>query len=170
MSTDTGLQDITATEEDQRIALLAALAIVIHVAESVLPSPIPGIKPGLANIVTVAVLCRFGWRAAAWVGLLRVCAGSLLVGTFLSPTFLMSAAGAGAAIAALGAGRLLPGIGPVGFSILAGLAHMAAQFAVAYHLLIGHAALLGMLPLFMTAALAFGVFNGVVAAGMLNRL
>ncbi|MGD9000355.1 MAG: Gx transporter family protein, partial [Granulosicoccaceae bacterium] len=38
------------SDEDQRIARLAALAIVIHVAESALPSPLPGIKPGFANI------------------------------------------------------------------------------------------------------------------------
>ena len=47
---------IETTPEDHRIAWLAALAITIHVIESVLPSPLPGLKPGLANVVTIAVL------------------------------------------------------------------------------------------------------------------
>ena len=161
---------LQSTREDQLIAYLAALAIVIHIAESVLPSPLPGIKPGLANIVTVAVMCRYGWRMAAWVSALRVLVGSLLLGTFLAPTFFMSFAGALAAITLLGIGRLLPGIGPVGFSVLASLGHMAAQFAVAYTLFIPHPALFNLLPVLMTAALLFGIFNGIIAASMLAHV
>jgi len=72
---------LVATVEDHRIALLAALAITIHIAESALPTPLPGIKPGLANIITIATLCLYGLRTAAWVLMLRVLAGSLLLGT-----------------------------------------------------------------------------------------
>jgi uncharacterized membrane protein len=54
----------------------------------------PGIKPGLANIVTLIVLARYGWVAAAWVSGLRIFAGSLLLGYFLSPGFFMSLTGA----------------------------------------------------------------------------
>jgi len=157
---------VQSTREDVRIAYLAALAIVIHITETALPSPLPGIKPGLANIVTVVVLCRFGWRAAAWVGLLRVLVGSLLVGTFLSPTFFLSAAGALAAVLALGLSDRLPGVGPIGHSVLASLAHMAAQFAVAYQLFVPHPAMLRLLPVLMSAALAFGLVNGLIAARM----
>jgi heptaprenyl diphosphate synthase len=55
---------------------------------------LPGVKPGLANIVTLIVLARYGWVAAAWVSGLRVFAGSLLLGHFLSPGFFMSLSGA----------------------------------------------------------------------------
>ena len=61
---------------------LAALAITIHILESAVPTPLPGIKPGLANVVTVITLALFGWRIAAWVTLLRVLAASLLTGTY----------------------------------------------------------------------------------------
>jgi heptaprenyl diphosphate synthase len=154
---------LQSSRDDLRIAYLTALAIVIHMAESVLPSPLPGIKPGLANIVTVAVFCRFGWRTAAWVALLRTLAGSLLLGTFLSPTFALSFAGAAGAVAALGLGQLLPGAGAVGLSILSALAHMAAQFTAAYFMFVPH-------PVLMTAALVFGVSNGIIAANMLKHL
>src|SRR4030042_4632081 len=107
--------------DDHRIAKLAAAAIGLTLAEAALPSPIPGVKPGLANIVTLAVLTRFGLRAAIWVGLLRVVAGSLLVGTFLSPPFFLSFSGAIASLAALAAAHWLPArfFGPVTQSVCA---------------------------------------------------
>ena len=74
--------NIQTTPEDHRIARLAAFAIGLSVMEAVIPSPLPGIKPGLANIVTLLVLERFGLRAAVWVSLLRVVAGSLILGIF----------------------------------------------------------------------------------------
>ncbi|SEO92956.1 Gx transporter family protein [Aquisalimonas asiatica] len=161
---------ITPDRDDLRIAALAALAVAIHVAETVVPSPIPGIRPGLANIVVVTVLVLFGWRAAAWVAILRVFAGGLLVGTFLSPTFVLSLAGAVSAIAALGLARWLPGIGPVGLSLLASMAHMSGQFLLAWLWLVPHPALPALLPVLMTAAVAFGCLNGMIAASLLRRL
>lgn len=161
---------VQASREDLRVAYLAALAIVIHVVEAGVPSPLPGIKPGLANVVTVVVLLRFGLGTAAWVAGLRVVAGSLVVGSFLSPTFLLSFAGAGAAMLALAAARLLPGLGPVGYSLLAALAHMAAQFSVAYLLFVPHPALWALFPVFMTAATGFGLINGIIASAILERI
>jgi heptaprenyl diphosphate synthase len=157
---------------DRLIAGFAALAIAIHILEAAFPSPLPGVKPGLANVVTVVVLVRYGWSAAAWVAALRVLAGSLLIGTFLSPTFIMSASGAAAALAALGAAWLLarPVLGALGYSVIAALAHMATQVAVARALFIPHDAILKLVPLLMTAALVFGIVSGVIAASVLDIL
>lgn len=163
---------VSTTRDDHRIAWLAALAITIHVAESALPSPLPGIKPGLANVIVVIALLMFGWRIALWVGLLRVLAGSLLIGSFLTPTFILSLAGALASLAMLGMASRLPGrgFGPIGYSLLASQAHMAGQFAAAYWLFIPHTALLNLLPVLMTAALLFGLVSGTIASAMLQRM
>lgn len=163
-------QTLQATREDMRIAYLAALAIVVHVVEAGIPSPLPGIKPGLANVITVVVLMHFGLGSAVWVSMLRVVAGSLVIGSFLSPTFIMSFSGAVMALLALAAGRLMPGLGAVGYSVLAGMAHMAAQFTVAYTLFVPHPALWAMFPVFMTAAVGFGLMNGIIAARVLERI
>jgi len=80
----------TTTRQDHMIALLTALAITIHIIESSFPSPLPGIKPGLSNVITLLVFMSYGWRTALQVSLLRVIISSLLIGTFLSPTFLLS--------------------------------------------------------------------------------
>ena len=162
---------IQTTAEDQRIAWLAALAITIHILESAFPSPLPGIKPGLANVITIVVLVQFGWRSAAWVSLLRVLCGSLLLGTFLTPTFLLSLGGAVCSIAILWLACRLPGrgFGPVGFSLLAALAHMTGQFTIAWLLFRPHPALWRLFPVLLTAALLFGTVGGIIAGGISTR-
>ncbi len=163
---------IQTTRDDHLIAWLAALAITIHIAESALPSPLPGVKPGLANVITIIALLMFGWRTAVWVNLLRVVGGSLLIGSFLTPTFVLSLTGALASLIALGLATRVPGRGfsAIGYSLLAAQAHMAGQFAAAYWLFIPHAALLNLLPLLMTAALLFGLVSGRIAGTMLQRM
>lgn len=162
--------------DDYRIAWLAALAITIHIAESALPSPLPGVKPGLANVITIAVFMLYGWRAAIWVSLLRVIVGSLLIGTFLTPTFVLSLTGALSALAAIGLGqwlfhfRMWGGLGPIGYCLLAAMAHMAGQFFAAYALFIPHPALFALLPILMTVAVCFGLLSGIIVKSMIVRL
>jgi len=167
---------IQSHRDDFIVAGLAALAITIHVAESALPSPLPGVKPGLANVVTLVALTLFGWRVAAWVAFLRVLVGSLFIGTFLSPAFMLSFSGAVCSITVLGlasgwakSGRFFAP-GPVGLGILASMAHMFGQFYAAYWVFIHHKALFNLLPVLMTAALFFGIISGLIAASMVNYL
>jgi heptaprenyl diphosphate synthase len=164
--------DRRAASEDRLVAGFAALAIAIHILEAAFPSPLPGIKPGLANVVTLVVYLRHGLRLAAWVAGLRVLVGSLLVGTFLSPTFALSATGALAALLTMGLAGAVGGrrIGPVGLSVLAAMAHMSGQITVAYLVFIPHAALLKLVPVLLTAALIFGTVSGIIAAIVLDLL
>jgi heptaprenyl diphosphate synthase len=158
--------------EDHIVAWFAALAICIHVVESSLPSPIPGIKPGLANVVSLLVLYLYGWRCAAWVGLLRVLVGSLIIGSFLSPGFLLSFSGAVASLCVFWILNWVPRkfLGPVGIGIASALAHTAAQFFVAYLLFIPHPGIFTLLPIFMTAALLFGLTSGWVTQMILSKI
>jgi len=160
---------ITPTPDDHRIARLAALAIGLHLVEAVVPSPLPGVKPGIANIVTLYVLYRFDFATAAWVSLLRVFAASLLLGNFLSPGFALSLGGALASLGALRLGMLLPSrwFGPVSLSILAAAAHIAGQLLIVRLWLIPHAGVAYLIPVFAAAALLFGTLNGLIAAKLL---
>ncbi|HEY5993711.1 MAG TPA: Gx transporter family protein [Gallionellaceae bacterium] len=161
---------LAATPEDHHIARMAALALGLSVLEAAIPSPLPGVKPGLANIVTLIVLARYGWRAAAWVSLLRVVAGSLLMGNFLAPGFFLSLAGALCSLLLLAASIHLPQrwFGAVTHSVLAAFAHIAGQLAVVYLWLIPHAGIAYLFPVFAGAALLFGTVNGLIAAHFLN--
>ncbi|MDR1424921.1 MAG: Gx transporter family protein [Azoarcus sp.] len=163
--------ELTPTIEDRRIARQAASAIALTVAEAAIPLPLPGIKPGLANIVTLVVLARWGWRAAAWVSLLRVFAASLLLGQFLAPGFFFGLAGALASLVALGAAACLPRrwFGPVSQSIFAAFAHIGAQLAVARLWLVPHDGVFYLVPVFAAAAAVFGLVNGLAAAALLRQ-
>lgn len=165
-----GARVLTASREDQRIACFVALAVAIHALEATLPSPIPGIKPGFANIITVVVAMTWGLRAGVWVTALRVLAASLLLGTFLSPTFWLSAAGATGALAGLALATRLPGVGAIGLSVLSAQGHMLAQFLVAWHWFVPHPGMPVLLPPLLTAALASGCVNGAIAAIMLREM
>ncbi len=165
-------KNIEITDEDRKIAAFAALAIVIHVLESGFPSPVPGVKPGLANIITLLVLFRYGWRFAAWVSLLRVTAGSLLLGTFMSPTFLLSLSGAVASLLTM---LLLwtvmrRWVGLVGVSVLSSISHVMAQLFVAWWLFIPHPGILVLTPILITAGILFGLFNAIIASSIEKRL
>jgi len=167
---------LIADRDDRIVAGFAALAIVIHVLEAGFPSPIPGVKPGLANVVTLIVLLRHGLRLALWVALLRVIVGSLLVGSFMTPGFWLSASGAAGSLSVLAAAslwnRALPAwrLSALGLSVLSALAHMGMQFVTAYSVFVPHSGLLRLLPPLMTAALAFGVVTGLAAGTVLRRL
>lgn len=161
--------ELHVTPDDRRIAWLAALAIGLTLAEAAIPSPVPGVKPGLANIVILLVLLRHGWCAAAWVSALRVLAGSLLLGSLFTPGFWLSAAGALASLLILGPARHLPSrhFGPVSLSVLAAFGHIGGQLALAAWWLLPAAAVLKLLPLFAVAALVFGAVNGIIVARLL---
>jgi heptaprenyl diphosphate synthase len=166
-------EPLSINAEDRQIAWLAALAIAIHLLESGFPSPVPGLKPGLANIVTLLVLQYYGWQHAAWVSLLRVIAGSLILGTFMSPTFILSAAGAIGSLFALAIlWYLLPKrwFGLVGFSILAAVAHILSQLFAAWTLYIPHPGILKLIPVLLLAGIFFGLFNAIIAHSLDGRI
>lgn len=160
---------ILADESDLRVARYAAAAIVLSVAEAAIPTPLPGVKPGLANIVVVLVLLRHGWREAAWVALLRVFAASLLLGQLFAPGFFLSLAGSLTSLLALAGGVLLPRrwFGAVSISLLAAFAHIGGQMLLARLWLVPHEGLWALWPVFSATATLFGTLNGLIAARLL---
>lgn len=162
---------LNTTAKDHHIARMAAVALGLTVLESAIPSPLPGVKPGLANIVTLMVLSSYGWRVAAWVSLLRVIAGSLLFGNFLAPGFFLSLSGALSSLIVLVFVQHLPKrwFGPVSHSIYAAFAHISGQMLLVYLWLIPHVGIAYMIPVFAAAALVFGAVNGIIAARFMDN-
>ena len=152
--------------EDRRVARLVLLALGLTLLDAAIPTPLPGVKPGFANIVLLLALLRYGWRVAAWVSVVRVLAGSLLLVTFLAPGFWLALSGALASLAALAAARKLPQrwFGPISLSVPAALAHIAGQLALAGIWLLPSAGVLSLAPIFALSALAAGTVNGLIVA------
>ena len=163
---------LKTTPDDHRIAKLTALAIGLHLIESVIPSPLPGVKPGIANIVTLFVLYEYGFATAAWVSLLRVFASSFLLGQFLTPTFVLSLSGAVLSLFTLALFYKLPKkyFSPISLSVLAAFAHIAGQLVIVRLWLIPHAGIAYLVPIFACAALLFGVVNGLITSQLLAKV
>lgn len=80
-------------------ALLVALGLAVHTAESYIPVLAPGVKFGFANVFTLVAYSKFGIYDAAAVTALRIFLGGLFAGFGLS--FACSAAGGAAALLVL---------------------------------------------------------------------
>ena len=162
---------IKTTLLDHQIAQLSAIAIGLSLIESVLPSPMPGVKPGIANIITLYAMYRFNFRTAIWVSILRVFATSLILGQFLSPTFMLSLAGSLLSLLTLYFSIKLPSrfFSPIGLSVLSSFAHITGQLLLVRLWLIPHASIYYLIPIYSTAALAFGLINGWITYRLLKH-
>jgi len=147
------------------------LAIGLHVFEGALPGLGPWFKPGLANIMTLLALEILGPGAAFSLAIGRVVIGSFLIGTLLTPTFIISISGSFfAALVMLVFWRVVPGIGFAGISLMGAIAHMVVQFIVVESLFIHQAALYYLLPPLLVLSCITGWLNGSLAAYMLWRM
>lgn len=155
-----------------RLGLLLAVALVLYGVESALPSPVPFLRIGLANAVTVFVLVSMGMADAVLVTILRVTVASLIVGTFLGPGFAMAMAGGIAASLAMGfaAQAALPPLGVVGLSLIGAAFHNVAQLAVVAGLYTGPSGAARLLPFALLMAAVSGLVTGLVALFALEKL
>jgi heptaprenyl diphosphate synthase len=162
---------IKTTLLDHQIAQLSAIAIGLSLIESILPSPMPGVKPGIANIITLYAMYRFNFRTAIWVSILRVFATSLILGQFLSPTFMLSLAGSLLSLLTLYFSIKLPSrfFSPIGLSVLSSFAHITGQLLLVRLWLIPHASIYYLIPVYSAAALLFGLINGWITYRLLKH-
>lgn len=155
-----------------RVALYAAAATVVFVLERLLPNPLPWVRLGLANAVTLVALLDLGAGPAAAVVVLRLLLGSFFAGTVFAPQFVLSASGAAASWGAMSLGAAVGARiwSPLGLSLLGSVAHAVTQLAAASRLLGGGDGLWQLLPLFLILAIATGVVTGLAADMLLRRL
>jgi len=160
-------------QDKYRIALLSAYAIAIHSFENLLPTPIPWLRLGIANIITLATLMLYGFRAAMMVTLIRVIISSIFIGTFLGPGFIMSFCGGVLSTAAMGIiFSLFPRLfGPVWLSLIGALFHNAAQLFIAYFLFVRQIkAILIVTPFLILLGTITGIANGIIGKMLIRNI
>lgn len=122
-------------------AVLAALALALSYLESFFPPllPLPGVKLGLANIVTVYALYALGASNALAILVVRCLLGSLFAGN--ASALLFSLLGGLAAMLVMIALHALPRLSVYGVSVGGAAAHNCGQVAAAMaHARLGRAA------------------------------
>lgn len=121
-----------STEKLTALALFSAMAIIFSYIEAVLPpiwSAIPGIKVGLANIVTVTLLYKFSIKEAFIVAFIRIIVIALLFGNVM--TLVYSLAGFVLSVVIMAILKRTGLFSSVGVSIAGGVFHNLGQITVA---------------------------------------
>jgi Predicted membrane protein len=152
------------------MALLTAIALTIFVIENQIPAPvpIPGVKLGLANIITLIAMKLLGRKEAGAVLLVRILMGAMFAGS--PSTLLFSAAGGTCAylLMCLLVGRF--GENQLWIvSALAGVAHNAGQL-LACSLVVKTPGIFAYAPVLAASGVITGVFTGFAAQYLLRAL
>ena len=151
------------------LGLLTAVALTIFLVESQLPPvlPVPGVKLGLANIVTVFTVFALGPGEGILVLAARIFLGAVFCGNFSS--ILYSAAGGACAIAVtIALRRILTRKQLFVAGCLGAMAHSAGQIAMAA-LVLGTASVFVYLPVLLAVSLVTGLFTGLCAQFLVDR-
>ena len=151
------------------LALLTAIALTIFMIEAQIPAPIPvpGVKLGLSNIVTVFTVCLLGPGAGVAVLFARIFLGAVFAGNF--STILYSAAGGALAIlVTIGLRKILTKHQLWVAGALGAVAHSIGQMAMAV-LVTGTPGLLLYLPVMIGVSILTGCFTGLCAQFLVNR-
>jgi heptaprenyl diphosphate synthase len=153
-----------------RTAMLTAVALTIFMVELQLPNltPIPGVKLGLANIITVYAMFVLGPVDTACILLARILLGSMFSGQMMS-LFYSLAGGTLCYLVMLVLRKLLTLKQIWVCSVLGAVAHNLGQITVA--ILIARApALIYYLPVLMVSGILAGIFTGLCAQFVVNRM
>ena len=145
------------------LGILVALAIVVSIVEaqiSTLLFIIPGVKLGLANIVTLLVLYLYGERDAFVVLMVRILLVALLYSAMPAP--LLSLAGGLLSFAGMALLKRVKNLSMISVSVAGALLHMVGQIVAAIFVL-STAELLYYLPYMMVISVPTGIFTGIVA-------
>ena len=152
------------------LSLLTAVATIIFIIELRIPNiiPIPGIKLGLANIITVYAAYRFSAKDVLLIAVARVFLGSLFGGNFSVIIYSLSGA-----LACLAGMILLRKIIPLVYvwlcSIIGAILHNTGQMAAAIFITRTPAVLAYYPPLIISGSIA-GLFTGLCAMFILKRV
>lgn len=153
-----------------RLSLLLALSIVLNILESFIPifnGYIPGLKLGLANVVSLFILYKFELKDALYVGFLRVfLVGILRLGLF-NYHFFFSLSGVLFSIIMMNVSKKWFNLSIIGVSIVGSLFHSVGQIIIAI-LLLKTPAVFYYLPWLLLFAIPTGIIVGSICKQLLK--
>lgn len=152
------------------MSLLTSMALIIFIIEATLPSltPVPGIKLGLANIITVYAMFILEPLDTLLILLSRIILGSIFSGNM--SVLLYSLAGGILCYLSMLIMRKFLTLKQIWIcSVIGAISHNIGQITVA--IFITHTtALIYYLPILMVSAIVSGTFTGLCAQYLINRL
>ena len=149
--------------------MFLALALVFSYIEQLIPISlgIPGVKLGLANIITMMVLYYAGFGSAIMISAIRILLSGLLFGSGFAMVY--SAAGAIFSILVMTLLKKTGKFGSVGVSVSGGVFHNIGQIIVAA-IVLETKALFYYLPVLILSGLGSGIIIGILSGFMIRRM
>ncbi|PKK99914.1 MAG: heptaprenyl diphosphate synthase [Tenericutes bacterium HGW-Tenericutes-1] len=152
------------------LAIMISISIVLSIVESMISVTvfiIPGVKLGLANIITLVILYIYGGKEAFVVSILRIFIVSLIYSGLFTPTSLMSLSGGIVAYLAMIGVKQLPKLSIVSVSVTGALMHMVGQIAMAI-VVLDTPTLIYYLPYMILISIPTGILTGLVGKKMID--
>ena len=151
------------------MALLTAIALTIFMIEAQIPPvvPLPGVKLGLSNIVTVFAVFALGPGEAASILFCRIFLGAVFAGNF-STIFYSAAGGTAAILVTILLRKILTNNQLWVAGSLGAIAHSIGQVCMAM-LLTATPGLIVYLPWLVAISIVTGLFTGLCAQFLVNR-
>ena len=151
------------------LAMLSGVALIIFTIEAQLPNivPIPGVKLGLANIVTLFALWRLGRREALAVLITRTLLGALVTGRVVALAYSLSGGMLSLAVCAV----LMPVLKKQIWlcSMVGAVFHNIGQLAAAC-VIVKSAAVFAYFPILAVSGVVTGLFTGLGTHFLMPRL
>ncbi len=145
------------------LSLFTAASITIFVIESLFPTPIPGIRLGLANIFILLALIFFGIKEALLIGILKSVIGSLILARLFAPAFLFSICGT--ILSSLAMWLILKSSLPfsiLGISVMGAEVHIISQLLLATNIFLPNTSFLFVYPIFILSSVITGSITGIL--------
>jgi len=153
------------------ITILVTNAILISLLESLIPIPIPvpGVKLGLANIITLIAIAFLPLKDVLLIVVIRCVVVALLTRGVMMLAFSLS----GGLLSALGMTLVYRSMSRFfsvkGISIIGAILHNTAQLTVA-SLVLGQLVVLYYLPVLLISAVVTGFITGTIGEIAINEL
>ena len=143
------------------MALFTTIALTIFMIESYIPplAPIPGIKLGLSNIITLAVIILWGWKEGAIILFMRIILGSIFAGQMMS--FIYSFAGGTLCLITMCMVKRFFQKDMIWvISIIGAIAHNIGQILIAC-IVVNSTSILFYIPILVISSIVTGTFTGL---------
>lgn len=155
-----------------RLSMFLSLAIVLNILESFIPlfnGVIPGLRLGLANIVTLIVLYIYTFKDVIYISFLRVVLVSILrTGLFNFP-FFFSLGGVTLSVMMMFLSKKITKLSIVGVSIIGSLSHSIGQVIMAI-ILIKNINMIYYLPYLLIFSIPTGILTGIISKELVKYL
>ena len=153
-----------------RLSILLSLSVALNVIEASIPllnGFIPGLKIGLANIVTLFVIYKFNFKDALYLGILRVLLVGMLRTGIFSTTFFFSLSGVVLSVIFMTLGKKYINLSIIGVSILGSIGHCIGQVITAI-IILQNNAMFYYLPWLLIFSIPTGILVGLIGKQLIT--